>query len=295
VRLVLPLWFAWFGVQEVLITLRSPGLGYDALLYRDAAATWLNRGDPWAITGGIAFAAPPPSLLPFVPLAWMPDALLVVTIIAASLVAYLWVLRRLGMPLWWLLFPPFIEATLVGNPNVLILAALVGGHPLAAGVSVVAKVYAAIPLVLQGRWRGIVIGAGLCLLSLAAWPMYLASLGRVTETLAAQSFGGTPAIAPTFVLVPLAIVGLVAIGRERASWLTVPALWPSVQLGYGVLAVPALTRSPLVAMSLAVPVPGLVVVGMLAEVSLARWRAARSSWPSVRHTGAGPVPPPSTP
>ena len=56
------------------------------------------------------------------------------------------------------------------------------------------------------------------------------------------------------VLVPFAAIALIVMGRQRASWWFIPALWPSTQWYYSLMAMPALT--PLTAAILAAPVQG---------------------------------------
>ena len=49
--------------------------GIDLRIYRAAAATALAGGDRWTVSvGGLSFAGPPPSLLPYLPAALMPEA-----------------------------------------------------------------------------------------------------------------------------------------------------------------------------------------------------------------------------
>ena len=80
-----------------------------------------------------------------------------------------------------------------------------------------------------------------------------------------------------------------AAGRERAAWLSVPALWPATQWYYSTLAVPALT--PIAAAVIAIPLPGAAVVAA-AIVAIQRrntsldrliadWRPARTGAESL--------------
>ena len=165
--------------------------------------------------------------------------------------------RLLRLPWWWILFPPFIDAAWNGNPqNLLVPLILVGAGPVAAFL----KIYALVPMVLTLRWRALVI-TGIALLVTAPilpWASYIAQFGDLSSALSAQSQGGLSATAIPW-LIPVALVALVFVGRERAAWLTVPAIWPATQWYYSTLAVPALT--PLAAAIFAVPVPGAVVIG----------------------------------
>ena len=86
--------------------------GLDGAIYRTAAEAWLSGGDPWSITVlNTYFAGPPPTLLvavPFIPLGnQVTSAAWIVIAFAASV----WAIRRLGMPLWWILFPHRMPAS----------------------------------------------------------------------------------------------------------------------------------------------------------------------------------------
>jgi hypothetical protein len=66
-------------------------------------------------------------------------------------------------------------------------------------------------------------------------------------------------------------------GRQRASWWAIPALWPSTQWYYSLMAMPALT--PLTAAILAAPVqggPAVAAIVAAIEVWYLRRRAIRS-------------------
>ena len=56
---------------------------------------------------------------------------------------------------------------------------------------------------------------------------------------------------------PVAIVALLVMGRDRGAWMAVPALRPQIQLYYDTIALPALT--PLAAALIAIPSPWCVV------------------------------------
>jgi Glycosyltransferase family 87 len=121
----LPLWFVIYDVL-VFDNLRSHGfLSVDIAVYREAAQRIVSGGDPWAAqAGSLAFAGPPPSLLLYLPTAFMPLPAAVVLGTGLLLGAAVWAVRRLELPLWWILFPPVFESVVVGNPDVLVLALL---------------------------------------------------------------------------------------------------------------------------------------------------------------------------
>jgi uncharacterized membrane protein YfbV (UPF0208 family) len=68
-------------------------------------------------------------------------------------------------------------------------------------------------------------------------------------------------------LSPLVVLALIVVGRERAAWLVVPAIWPSQQFYYGTIAMPS--RSKIATALIAMPVPGngLLALGALALVT----------------------------
>lgn len=254
-------------------------LGWDAVVYTEAARALLSGADPWATQGyAITFAAPPPSLLPFLPFVWLPDPVVSVLWVGINVVSAVYVVRRLALPWWWLLFPPIVLSVIAGSTALPVTALMVAGL---GGLAIVGRVYAALPYAILGQWRPLVIGGLLMALTLPLWPAYLAARDAVTATLHVQSGGGLSALAVPW-LVPAGVLGLALLGRKRAAWLIVPALWPDTQLYYAVIALPVLARMPLVALSLAIPVPGLVVAGMLGQAAVERFsgvgRARSGRW-----------------
>ncbi len=88
----LAVWFAVVSVPYLVVpVIRGGSLPVDALLYVRAARLWLDGGDPWsAQVTGLYFAAPPPTLLPLVPFALLPEtagAILLALVVAAAGVA----------------------------------------------------------------------------------------------------------------------------------------------------------------------------------------------------------------
>ncbi|MEX1173131.1 MAG: hypothetical protein WEG56_11030 [Chloroflexota bacterium] len=251
--------------------------GWDAPVYTEAARAWLEGGNPWAAHGyAFPFAGPPPSLLPFVPFIVLPAGATSAAWVGIAAASAVYALRRLQLPLWWLLFPPVSLGIMAGSSALLVTALLVRGGVLADGAAVLTRVYAAIPLVLRRRWRSLIVAAGMLAVTLPMWPQWLAERERW-----AAAFAGVEGLSATSVplLIPFALVGLAVMGSERAAWLAVPVLWPDTQLYYAVIALPALVRSPFVTLSLAIPVPGLVVWGMLGQALSEGWRPwRRSSW-----------------
>jgi hypothetical protein len=261
-----------FGAIDIYIW--PNWVGGDALLYTRAARAWLGGGNPWAASVlGFRYAAPPSSWLPFVPLAWLPDGAVVPLAWAGCLVAGLYAVRRLGLAPWWILFPPLAQAIWNGNLNVLVLALLVAEHPIAEALAVGCKIYAVVPLILRGRWRGLVLTAALGLASWAVlpWGTYLAHFGAINGVLLTQSQGYS--VWPNAIAVAVALPALWVLGRERSAWLAVPLLWPASQFDYAALALPALTG--LTAITFAVPVPMVGPAGVLLQATLAQAKRMR--------------------
>ena len=253
---------------------------FDARLYLEATRMWLDGGDPWQVQlAGNFYAAPPPSLLAMLPFVWLPPGLDVAIVALAVALAAVATVRLLHLPGWWLLFPPLVQCVLSANIHgLLIPLVLVGGGAFAA----TAKIYAVIPLVILRRWRSL---AGLMLLLVATaiilpWADYIREFGVISQRLNAQ----TKLMVPLIVLAalsPAVGIALVVVGRERAAWLAVCALWPSQQFYYGTLAMPV--KSNIVGALMALPVPGngLLALFTLAIVTLRRKRieAVRAAGP----------------
>ena len=203
----------------------------------------------------------------------------------AGLTAAVWAVRRLGLPAWWLCFPPLFEAVIVGNPDALILALLLARGPI-AGLAAGLKVYALIPLVLARRWTAVAVALLVALASLPLLPAFLASLGSVSGVLergtAHLSAWGTWLVVPT-------VLALVMLRRRGAEWLVVPALWPATQRHYAAMSLPAVRRSPIGAalMSLSLPLaPAVAVIAMAVE---AWWRDRRDRLRSGRSDEDDPL------
>lgn len=266
---LLATWFAVISAQRLAVLVGGGAFGFDGRLYRDATRAWLAGGDPWSVfLGGIGFGAPPPTLLAMVPFAILPESLALATMLGAGLTGTALVLHRLGMPLWFLLFPPLVDAAWNANPEVLLLPLLMAGvaGPGAAGL---VKAYALVPVLVLGRWRPLAVAAIVLLLSapLLPWYQFLTALPEIADRFRVQSSGGMSATA-WWPLIPVAAAALVLAGRDRAAWLAVPVLWPWTQWYYATIAIPAFAiRTPPVALAaalLAVPIPGFPVLAAVA-------------------------------
>ncbi len=258
VRIVSRYWLqAWFAIESIgalaQAAMDTRYIFFDARLYLAATRVWLGGGDPWQVhIAGNYFAAPPPSMLPLVPFALLPSEVGYLALALAVFGGAVATVRMLRLPWWWILFPPLVQSVLSGNvQGLLVPLILVGGGSVAA----LLKVYAAIPLLILGRWRSLLV-IGLLLVASAAvlpWSTFIADLGMIGARLSNQNENGLPTLA-LIALSPAILLALWIVGRERAAWLAVPALWPSQQFYYGTLVMPA--RSKIAAALVALPVAG---------------------------------------
>ena len=284
----LMLWFViadcWYVLPNVRdITSFRPLT--DAVLYSDAAKAWLTGADPWLVTeAGTAFGAPPPTLLLYVPFAFLPSVLTALIWLGIDLLAVAFVIRRLHLPWWWGLFPPLAQAILPANPEPLVVACLVASGPVANAIAPLVKIYALAPLFGERRWRPIIIGVAVLSISAAIlpWGMFIHDLPLVTATLVAQTASLSAFDVP--LLLPLALVGLAAVGLRRAGWFAVPVLWPHTQIHYAALSLPEL--SPLLAVGFSLPIPGAPAVALAAQALLER-RGARWAGVTARVASTG--------
>jgi len=299
-------WVLIFGVLWLAAFSVLGGFGIDTRIYAAAARAWLAGGDPWAVNvAGIQFAAPPPSLLPFAALAWLPDGVLEPLIAGVGLVAVTIAIARFRVGWWWLLSVPVVEGVWVGSLDPVALA-LLGGPLWLAALAPIARLFTFAPLALLGRGRAIVVA--LVAIALSApflpWSTYLARLPELAGVLDAQSGGGKGALSVPLLIVPT-VAALIAIGRRDGAWLAVPALWPASQLHYGILAIPV--GSPILAAFAVSPIPAPLALGVIAlaliraiEGKLDPWSWLPTSWLSqaaLSRRGALPAesPGPSAP
>lgn len=266
-------WFATITTFIVFGAVINWSWGWDAVIYTDAARALLAGGDAWALAGASGkFAGPPPSLIPYLPFTWLPDPVVAIGWMAVAAGCAVYVLRQLRLPMWWLLFPPITIAVLTGGTALPVTALLVRGGAVADGAAIAFRPYAAVPLAVLGRWRGFVAAALILVLTapFLDWPRYVANLGAISATFADQTKGGQSAASVPW-LIPIAAICLLLLGRRRAAWLLVPALWPLTQGYYNVIALPVIAEVPLVALAIAANnlpevIPGLIVVGLLGQV-----------------------------
>lgn len=234
--------------------------GSDAHIYYRAAEAWVTGGDPWRATfGGLAFAGPPPTLLAILPFLPLGEELGSITMAVSMLAAGIWLLWRLRLPAWWILWPPMVEALWVGSLNTGVVALMVAGGTLPTALATFTKVFAFLPAFVLDRRRGVMIGAALTAATIPfmPWGAYLDhGLALVDgQNNATLSTWGAP------MLMVLAVACLAVMGRKRAAWLIVPAVWPFAQLNYTMFALPVMT--PVLGLLLAFREPWAVPAAMV--------------------------------
>lgn len=302
---LLAAWFAWQTYARISFFVdRDFPVGLDATIYYRGVVAWLNGGNPWdaaVAVGGSAYhyAGTPVTTVIMAPAALLSEEVFTAAWVVLTLVATIWTLRRLGFPLWWLLFPPIAEALFSANPQLVVLALLVANHAVASAVATALKVYAFIPLFGESRWRQIAVAVAFNAATIAIapglWLDYLRQFGSISTRLESESLQGLSAFYfPALLAVTvLALVILALSDRRAAGWLAVPAVWPSSQFHYSTMALPVM--SPLLAVFLAVPMlrqPPVVIVLEVARRLVAPWVARRLMPPG---RSPEPMPPPATP
>lgn len=238
----------------------------DSRLYWRATEAWVSGGDPWAAShNGIVFAGIPPTLLLNLPLVPFGEDLAWAFWPVAGLIGMTFALRRLGLPLWWLLWPPVMEGLLPGSPDLVLMGLIVAG---VGWISAVAKPYVVPAMLWEGRWRSVVLAAliGVATMPLLPWPRFADQWPAIATAYSVQTrdFSAWPDPLAMFA-VTLALVSLGRFGLGLAT----PGLWPQAQLHYGLFSVSAAARSRLLAVGLGFPLPG---VGPVAIIVYAGWR-----------------------
>ena len=253
---------AFTAMSTFWVLLIVPGaIAMDALIYRAGAAELIG-GDPWAASQqNMYFAAPPLEAFAFLPAALLPVPVFVAVWVGLSVVGGIVIVRRLSLPVWWLLYPPLVAGMIGGNPALLGMAAVVGGWRL---LGVILRPQ----LILVVGWRVAAVFVALSLAAIAVRPDFLTGLGANIARYQEQS--GVPI---NFWMSPLmvpAIVGLALlwrVDRHAASWLVMPAIGPTIGW-YGFTMVMPIRSLPL-AIACILPTPGL---GAAAITVYAFWR-----------------------
>jgi hypothetical protein len=271
--ILLLLWFAWQTYARISFFVdRDFPVGLDATIYYRGVVAWLQGSNPWDASvsvGGFAYhyAGTPVTTVIMAPAGVLSEEVFTGAWIVVTWVAAIWMLRRLGFPVWWLLFPPIAEALFSANPQLVVLALLVANRPVASAVATALKVYAFIPLLGEARWRQIAIAgafnAATILIAPRLWLDYLQQFGSISSRLEYESLQGLSAFYfPVLLVVTVLALLLLALrDRRAAGWLAVPAVWPSSQFHYSTMALPVM--SPFLAVFLAVPMlrePPVVII-----------------------------------
>lgn len=273
---LLIVWFAWQTYDRILYFAGNGfPIGIDATIYYRGIAAWLQGGDPWdaaVVVNGWSYhyAGTPVTTVLMAPAGLVSEAAFTRLWIMATWVAAVVLLRRLKLPLWWLLFPPMAEALFSANPQIVVLALLLARHPVASAVATGLKIYAFIPLLGEGRWRHVWAGIGLigatAVIASDLWIDYIGKLGFISNRLMQESIrGGSAFYYPELLAVTvLALVLLALRDRRTTGWLAAPAVWPSSQFHYSTMALPVM--SPFLAVFLALPATHAAPVAIVLEV-----------------------------
>ena len=309
-HVALATWFAYWSWQAIAgVTWDWPAhldtVGVDGDLYYRAARVWVSGGDPWTaytatntwpVTGAHIhelFAGPPPTVLAFVPFVWVPEYIFVVGWMALTIAAAVYTIRRLRLPIYWLLFPPMVTGIVAGNPHVVCLAMLLCGWDWVRALAAPMKAYAVIPMVTERQWRALAILAIAGGLSVVAfwplWSQYLREAGGIQTWMTGPGTGGgfSAARDPRLFALTAAAIGVLALLDLRAAgWLSVPALWPATQYFYATFALPL--RSPWLAAALALSQPKAAAVVPWAIVAYVYVRVVRRAFEAVFRPGIGP-------
>ena len=302
-QIALAAWFIWLSYQRVARLLKDGvPLGQDIQIYYRAVQEWLAGGDPWSASVAVNphaifhYAGSPATTVLLAPSALFSEGQFTALWLVLSAMSAVAIVRWLKLPIWWLLFPPTVEALYSGNPQLVVLMLLLAGAGRAGvaadTIAVTLKVYAIVPLLAERRPRRIVYALGLTLATVVVapwlWTEYLTQFGAISARLERESAGGFSAFYHPVLLVPTAIAIILLWRRDRkaAGWLAVPALWPSSEFHYSTFAQPVMT--PILAVLLSVYAQqGLVPVAIMLDVfwrfaaepvrtRLAAWAAAAS-------------------
>jgi hypothetical protein len=265
---------AWFIAIDLLWVIRPSTVGIDARHYQRATSEWLAGGDPWGVVEqGFPYAAGPHTLLLYLPTSWLPLQLSTALWLAIGGAASIWLIRRLGLPVWWVLFPPLTHAIWNGNPQTLMLALLIVGTSVAAGLAAITKLYALLPIAFHPR-RLVVAGLVLLItLPVVPWQLYLEH-GLGVGSHLGTAWNGSAWRFP--ILIPPTLISLWVLRRNGAEWFSVPAVFPATQFYYVSTALPALVGRPMLAALFAAPIP-LIVPFAVITLAVRDWLTTKNA------------------
>jgi hypothetical protein len=257
---------AWFIAIDLLWIAKPLVFAIDARHYQRAASAWLTGGDPWQVREmGVLYASAPHTLVFYAPTHLLPFDLAIALWMIGGLAAAVWAVRRLELPLWWVLFPPLAHALWNGNPQPIVLAFLVAATPWASTLALGLKLYVGVQLLFRPKHlliAGAIVGAATLLLP---WQLYLQA--GVSEHVEGAWNGSAWRFWP--LLIPTGLA-LVVLWRKGGEWWSIPAVWPATQFYYVATVLPAVAKRQVLAALTALPVPLLVpvVVIVLAAIEL---------------------------
>ena len=305
-RFGLPVWFAIWTFADCRHRF-GEFFASDTRIYARGALAFLEGRDPWsAAVGPFHFAGLPPTVQLFVPFALIPEDTAVIIGVAVALLSAIAIVRMLGLPWWWLMFPPLAHGVIVTNPHIFLTALLLANRGPAEALASLLKIYAIVPLAGRFRWRGLALTAlGLGVSFAIApdlWLQYAGAMAENTIRLSEESAGGFSAAIVPMLLVPMAILmgALALVDRRAASWLAVPALWPASQFFTQVFVMPLFARSAAwrsasgtaptwLAVLVAIPSRGIVPIAISLYVVSRLWESRRIAMESRRSS----LPPPA--
>ena len=269
-------WFTCFaGLISAAIVNHPAAFWSEPAIDVNAAAAWVSGNNPWAAEwNGIRFAGPPTMLLPYTPLVaigpeasrWLVGGICLLAAIAA--------IRMSRIPWWWLAWPPLFYAVIHASFDSVIPALIVGG---VGGLAAFVKPYVAV--VVSPRQLAVLFVLLLVTFPFLPWSGFLHELGTIQDSFRTQSLA-LSVFGQPLVMIAVAVAAW-RVGPD-ARWLIVPALWPLAQFQYGAMTLPFVARRPLLAMGLAVPLPGaaaatLIAWGLLSTVQQAREHQRRQA------------------
>lgn len=247
-------------------------LGIDARIYFRAAEAYRLGGDPWAAFVAnppgdrFHFAALPPTVLAFLPLTGLPERLAVWLVVWLGLLSAVYIVKKLGLPMWWLLFPPLTQGVYAGNPQIVLLAALLSGISGVVALAPMLKIYALAPLVGE-RWIRALLFATIYLaisvvIAPTLWASYVEQSGAIATRLLDEARGGYAGTGNSIPLTAVGAIGVAALSivdLRAAGWLVSPALVPASQFHLSTMAMPVLANAGAfgLTIALALPVQGL--------------------------------------
>jgi hypothetical protein len=202
----------------------------------------------------------------------VPEAVGVGALLVLGLASSAWAIRRLGLPLWWLAFPPLVDGMWNANPHVLVMPLIVAGL---VPVAIVVKLYGAVVPVVRGEIRVLAVTALILAVTapILPWATFLRDLPIITTNFRLTSGGGLsvwsfdlPVLAVALLAAGLAFLVVVSVDRDRAAWIAMPVFWPYTQWYYSSIAIPGVSGSGpwlLGAAILAIPLSGGPVVALI--------------------------------